>query len=357
MPLANVSRLMQELRPSWLIENFPHKLQIPRRWVWKGIEGTKVAFARTNRIDSAQLAFLSDGGCESPVPDLTDQPDSEAIFELVSILTRYQICMADLDRVRDPELLKQVLFELGKMRLFYRYFQRVGQNTGAITQFPGLQNMVGTGKTINMGGGALTFAAVDQAYHLVESNQGRPNAIMSNGRTLRTFRNLYFGAGGGEPEQVIDTWTDPVEGEVTAPITAFNGTPWYINDLIDDEPGNTGIIYFMVLGDDEGPGHHRGITGLVPKNLGDSWFIRREANGVIGATDLVLDSFAVATLDVPATPFLGTAPVSGTVPVPPPPILPTVDTWVSWPTGIAMGSQGSLSILRGFALVSDLTPT
>lgn len=32
MPLADVSRLMQELRQSWLIENFPHKLQIPRAW-------------------------------------------------------------------------------------------------------------------------------------------------------------------------------------------------------------------------------------------------------------------------------------------------------------------------------------
>lgn len=155
---------------------------------------------------------------------------------------------------------------------------------------------------------------------------------------------------------MIDTWTDPVEGEVTAPITAFNGTPWYINDLIEDEPGNTGIIYFMVLGDDEGPGHHRGITGLVPKNLGDSWFIRREANGVIGefAVDM---SGAVANIDVPFVPFVGSVPIVGAAIVPPPPVLPTVDTWVSWPTGIAMGSQGSLSILRGFALVSDLTPT
>jgi hypothetical protein len=216
--------------------------------------------------------------------------------------------------------------------------------------------MVGTGKTINMGGGALTFAAVDQAYHLVESNQGRPNAIMSNSRTLRTFRNLYFGAGGGEPEQVIDTWTDPVEGEVTAPITAFNGTPWYINDLIEDEPSSRGIIYFMVLGDDEGPGHHRGITGLVPKNLGDSWFIRREANGVIGATTQELTG-ATVLVEVPSTPFSQTIPVDGTLNVAAPPVLPTVDTWVSWPTGVAMGSQGSLSILRGFALVADLATT
>lgn len=346
MPLANVSRLMQQLRQSWLIENFPHKLQIPRTWVWKIIEGTQIAFARTNRMDPAELAEISAGGCDTAVPERTDQPDSEAIFELVTIITRFQICMADIDRIRDPELLKQVLGVLADMRLMYRYFQRLGQATGGVSQFPGLQDIVGAGKTINMGGAALTFAALDQAYHLIESNQGRANAIMSNSRALRTFRNLYFGDGGGEPKDVPASWMDPVLGEVTAPITAFNGTPWYINDLIDDQAGETGIIYFMVLGDDGGPGHYRGITGLVPQGFENRWFLRRDANGLVGTGE------ATVGLDIPSVPFIGSVQAPVTIPT-----LPTVDTWVSWPTGVAMGSQGSLSILKGFNLVADLPTT
>jgi len=195
-----------------------------------------------------------------------------------------------------------------------------------VTTFPSLTGMVGAGQTIAMGGAALTFAAMDQAYNLIKSNQGRPNAIMSNSRAQRTFANLYFGAGAGEPPMVMDTWFDPIRGQVTAGITSFKGTPWYINDLIDDLPSTQGIIYFMVLGDDEGPGHERGIVGLVPQDLADTWFIKREANGVIGTQTIIVPD--------PGNPI--------TVQLP---TLPTLDTWVSWPTGIAMGSQGSLSIL------------
>ncbi|MBP9891346.1 MAG: hypothetical protein KBG84_05520 [Planctomycetes bacterium] len=323
MALTNVSMLLQKLKQSWLIENFPHKLQIPRAWAWKGIEGTQVSFARTPQLDKATLADLSTGSCDSEVSDRTDSPSSEAIFELVSLMTRYQICMADLDRVRYPEQLKQIEFELAKIRLLYRYFQRLGETTGVVTTFPSLTGMVGAGQTIAMGGAALTFAALDQAYNLIRSNQGRPSAIMSNSRAQRTFASLYFGAGGGEPPMVMDTWFDPIRGQVSAGITSFKGTPWYINDLIDDLPGDQGIIYFMVLGDDEGPGHERGIVGLVPHDLSDTWFIKREANGVIGTQTI--------TVPDPGNPI--------TVQLP---TLPTLDTWVSWPTGIAMGSQGSL---------------
>ncbi|HRJ77061.1 MAG TPA: hypothetical protein PLF37_00975 [Planctomycetota bacterium] len=338
MSLTNVSFLLQKLKQSWLIENFPYKLQIPRAWAWKPIEGTQVSFARTNQMDAASLADVNTGACDTESPDRTNQPDSEAIFELVSLMTRYQICMADLDRVRYPELLKEIEFELAKTRLLYRYFQRVGENTGATNLFPGLRNMVGTGQTIAMGGAALTFAAMDQAYNLIKSNQGRPNAIMSNSRAQRTFANLYFGAGAGEPPMIADTWFDPIRGQVTAGITSFKGTPWYINDLIDDLPSSQGIIYFMVLGDDEGPGHERGIVGLVPTDLASTWFVKREANGVIGTQTI--------TVPDPGNPI--------TVQLP---TLPTQDTWVSWPTGIAMGSQGSLSILSGFALVANLPVT
>jgi hypothetical protein len=362
MALTNVSLLLQKLKQSWLIENFPHKLQIPRAWPWKGIEGTQVSFARANQMDAANLAVVSTGACDQEVADRTISPDNEAVFELVSLMTRYQICMADLDRVRYPEQLKQIEFELAKIRLLYRYFQRVGETVGATTFFPGLRDMVGTNQTIAMGGAALTFAAMDQAYNLIVSNQGRPNAIMSNSRAQRTFANLYFGAGAGEPPMVMDTWMDPIRGTVQGEITSFKGTTWYINDLIEDLPGNQGIVYFMVLGDDEGPGHERGIVGLVPQDLADTWFIKREANGLVGAVTIpdsavTIPGYSQEIVELPALVTVpgGTYPVAGATVTPP--TLPTVDTWVSWPTGIAMGSQGSLSVLSGFALVANLPRT
>src|SRR5690606_12700788 len=113
-----------------------------------------------------------------------------------------------------------------------------------------------------------------------------------------------------------------------------NGTPWYINDLIDDEPSERGIIHFMVLGDDHGPGHYRGITGLVPKQLEHNWFVTREANGVVG-TGIAEQSINIVE-EIPSTPYTINLniPINASVSVP---TLPVMDTWVSWPTGIAMG--------------------
>ena len=83
----------------------------------------------------------------------------------------------------------------------------------------------------------------------------------------------------------------------------------------------------MVLGDDKGPGHFRGITGIVPKGRERDMFIKRQT---AGHTD-----------EVPEAPFLKAI----------------TNTWVSWPCGMAMGAQGSLSILKGFNLVADLPTT
>ncbi len=340
MPLTNAMDLAQILTESWLIENYPWTLQIPRAWAWRGIAGSKLIFPRTAKMTT--FGSVGTGTCDSEIPDQTNQVESTPEFELVSLLTRYSICMGDVDRIRDPQLLDRVLWELAKIRLLYTYFERVGKVNSTVSQFPGLPDIVGAGQTIDMATASLTFAAVDQAYRLVVSNQGRPNAIMSNRRALRTFASMYFTGGGGEPNKVLDTWMDPIRGQVTAEITAFNGTPWYINDLIPDdepEPGTeTGTIFFMVLGDDSGPGPYRGITGIVPQGLESNWFVKRQANGISGTQML-------------------TVPAGGGVFAITPPTLPTVDTFVSWPTGLAMGAQGALSILKGFRLIADLPTT
>ena len=89
----------------------------------------------------------------------------------------------------------------------------------------------------------------------------------------------------------------------------------------------------MVLGDDKGPGHFRGITGIVPRGRERNMFIKRQAQGVVTPTQQILIADVPATIDVNT------------------PTNAVTDTWVSWPT---MGAQGSLSILKGFNLVANL---
>ena len=96
------------------------------------------------------------------------------------------------------------------------------------------------------------------------------------------------------------------------------------------------IAQSMVLGDDKGPGHFRGITGIVPRGRERNMFIKRQAQGVI------TPSQQISIIDVPATIDVNT------------PTNAVTDTWVSWPTGMAMGALGSLSILKGFNLVANL---
>lgn len=188
----------------------------------------------------------------------------------------------------------------------------------------------------------LTFAALDQAYNLITENEGRPNAIMSNSRALRTYQNLFATTYGILPPTVKVPRTDPIKGIVLEEIASFNGTPWFINDLIDDQANSTGIVFFMVLGDDKGPGHFRGITGIVPKGRERDMFIKRQTDGVVSMT---LDPVTVPEVPTTIQPT-GSVTVNA-----------ITDTWVSMPCGLAVGAQGSLSILKGFNLVANLAAT
>jgi len=345
--LANADLLTRRDLWPWLVENFPWKIQIAHHWPFMGIDGGFLRVARTARFDQTDLANLN-SEC-GPVTDRTSQPtDPEVVFGLANIITRYSVCFDDQDKFSNPNNLDRTEYVLAVQRLVYRYFRQLGLGATGSFNFPSLQDVVGTGQTIDMGGAALTFAALDQAYHLISENNGRPNAIMSNSRALRTYRNLFVATHGIEPPTVTETWTDPVKGRVSAPITCFNGTPWYINDLIDDQAGARGIVFFMVLGDDRGPGHFRGISGIVPRGRERNMFIKRQVDGVVG--DIVVPSQQVLVPDVPTTITVNGATIT--------PSLNAVTTnWVSWPCGMAMGAQGSLSILKGFGLVANLTTT
>lgn len=78
----------------------------------------------------------------------------------------------------------------------------------------------------------------------------------------------------------------------------------------------------MVLGDDGGTGPTRGVTGIIPKARVGNMFVKRATNGTLGESSVVT---------------------------------PATDTWVSFPAGLAVGSQGALSLIHNFAAPTDCT--
>ena len=82
----------------------------------------------------------------------------------------------------------------------------------------------------------------------------------------------------------------------------------------------------MVMGDDGGPGPTRGVTGIVPGAVGRAMFAKRTVQGIFSPSG-----------GGPGTPAMQ----------------PGLDVWVSMPAGLALGSQGALSIIQNFARVES----
>lgn len=101
---------------------------------------------------------------------------------------------------------------------------------------------------------------------------------------------------------------------------AFNGTPWLANDMLPGAPGSPERTYFMVVGDDGRAGPTRGVTGIIPAHLGRDPFVVRTVPGIA--------EFAVGQMQ------------------------PGEETFVTMPAGLALGSQGALSIIQNYSTVA-----
>jgi hypothetical protein len=142
---------------------------------------------------------------------------------------------------------------------------------------------------------------------------------MSNSASMRSYRNLCW-ASGIEPPQMPWKWYDPFEGWTSGLVTSFKGVPWLINDMMDQGPLPANRrIYFIVLGDDSKPTPTRGLVGIRPADLMGNPIIKRSTQGV--------PDFDNGQVNM------------------------TRDVWLTMPAGLALGSQGALSILQNFAHV------
>ncbi|MCC6687398.1 MAG: hypothetical protein IT205_10500 [Fimbriimonadaceae bacterium] len=316
MPLTNASLLSENRRTRFIVENSPIKLQIARVWPWLGVDGSGNMYARKN----AQLTPTPvNTGC-SNVAETADTLAS-ITFPVVDFVVRKQICFTDADRYHLPNNPDEDEYLVALAELIYGYFAWLDGTPGT----GGLRDYIAAARIVDMGGGALTFPCLNLAYNFVVSNNGRPTVIVSSSRELRTYEQLCRD-NGFAPPQMPWQWYNPSLGRMEESlVTQFNGTPWLINGCMAGEaspkPSNQ-RIYFMVLGDDGGEGTTRGVTGIVPQHL-ISWpFVKRVTNGT-------------HTFDVGQT-------------------LPVRDMWVSFPSGLAIGSQGAISMIQNFEpLVED----
>jgi hypothetical protein len=310
MPLTNAQFLADELLTRWLVENSPIKLSFLLAWIWQEVTAKELQVVRTTELSPA--ASASDCQLvESQLPTI-----SQVGFSYLEFITRYQICATDLDRFQHPNQLDAVLFALAKRRLLYAYAERLGADSGVGS----LRALVaGTNQILDMTGSALTLACLDEAYERVTAGNGHPTLIMSHSRTIRTYRELCRQAG-FSPERAPWKWYNPATGRVEdGTVDAFNGTPWLKNDMINRLGSGTERTFFMVAGDDGAPRPTRGLVGIVPAAVGRTLFARRTVNAI--PMEEGSDH------------------------------IPGHDTWVSMPTGVALGSQGALGILENYGTV------
>lgn len=309
MPFSGAGSTQSVEASKWLIENQPVKIQINGHWPTLGVRGNTYTHARIPKLTPATVP----GPCE-PVADNSDVA-TQAKFTFVNYSTRVQVCMEDEDLNRNPNLIAPLEIELGKIKLEYGFFARMDTTTG-VPETGGLPDLVAPGNVLNVSGLPLSFPCLEQAFNLITANNGRPTVIMSNTRSQESYRNLCWAAG-IEPPLMPWRWYDPFKGWVSGWVTSFHGVPWLINDMMDQDPlpGNR-RIYFMVLGDDGGRGPTRGLVRICPADLLRNPYILRMTNGVPDFGNQVVNM--------------------------------TRDLWLTMPAGLALGSQGALSILQNF---------
>lgn len=307
---ANTANIQAALHA---IENDPVIIQPSGHFATMGVSGGVLVNTR--------VPLLTDGVAAQPCATVPDTSDafSPVRFTYVYYATRLQICNFDQDLFDDPNNIEAMATNLMQVKLDYAFFARMDTLTGSPTT-GGLPDLVAPSRIVNAGGAPLSFPCLEAAIGLVSANNGRPTMIMSNSRTLQSFRNLCWAAGITPPE-IPWKWYNPANRKwVTGNITAFRGVVWLINDkMFQGNDPTQRRIYFMVMGDDSGPGPTRGLTKIVPSRLLHNPYIKRVANGV---PDFANQGVAM-----------------------------TRDIWMTMPAGLSLGSQGALSILTNFAHV------
>jgi len=315
MPFSGAQNTANTQVARYLVENEPRRIQIHGVMPVQGINGGFLVYPRVPALKPAQVV----DACQ-PADDISTTV-APIRFGMVEYVARVPVCMADQDTFKHPNDIVDINVTLAEIQNWYGYYRRMDTGTGD-PSLGGLPDLVAPSRIVNMGGAPLSFPCLSRAYHLVTANNGKPSVIMSNARSLESYENLCR-LNGQNLEYLPWRWYCPatrrrIEGEVPS----FNGTPWVINDEMDQSDAPTQRrIWFMVLGDDGGKGPTRGLTRIVPAGMERNPFVVRMTNGQ--------PDFVNQTVNM------------------------TKDIWLSMPAGLALGSQGALSLLTNFGHVGE----
>lgn len=331
MTISNVSYLSQDFTAKYLAESFPWNIQVFKMWPFRGIPGFQLSYALRDQIPADTSVLPAETlGTDAALLNYTDSPDDQAAYNMGELARRAIVPYTQRDRYTVPNNLHDVEIQLGLRRLIYTFFKKITRaGSTADGDFEGL---LGTGLldptqkiTMDDGGGnpgTLTLEVVDEAFFKVTDGPGRPNCIMSHSRALRTYMKLCYD-NGIMPDYMEFSWEDPMRGTVRGKVPSLHGVPWLVNDLAEisifDGPPvvETSPIFFMLLGDNDGPGPGRGITGVIPQERVGDMFVTRQSTAAdpSGKTVTVID--------------------------------------VTWPVTLAIGAKGALSVLDRFALTPN----
>jgi len=321
MPVGNPQFLNSIPVARWAVELAPSKLQVAKVWPFQGVAG--------RQLDYAQVPELTPGNelepC-APVPDASSTIQ-QGQFQFSWLVTRYRVCHSDEDRFQTPLSSEEAQYPLAIRALNYGFFGGLDAAAGSTPL--ALRTYIGPDRTVDAGGAPLSFNCISDAYHRVDANDGRPTVIMSATPSMRAYENLCRNAG-FEPPKMPWTWYNPATGRTQqSVVTAFNGTPWLINDRMEGKfnPASAAQrIYFMVLGDDRGSGPTRGVTAIVPNRVRHDMFVKRV---IPAAYDIAGGN---------------TEPIAAT------------DVFISWAVGIAVGSPAAISVLQNFQSAPVCSP-
>ncbi|MCA8917006.1 MAG: hypothetical protein KDB90_16575 [Planctomycetes bacterium] len=237
------------------------------------------------------------------IADKTADADTSVTFTVGELATSYLLDYTAKDRFSSYQSIDNVESVLACKRLMYMYFRKLDLVNGNTLSgdFDSLFDIAGDvnsgSQIIDMSSAAPTLAKLQETYHLVVAGGAEANCIMCNSRASRAIIAAY-NAAGLHPNRVEMEWVDPLTGGKKRQwMNAINGAPILINDMIETDGSNLTRIYMMVVGEVCDRQIH-GVTGIVPKDLENKYFIRREAHEPSGATTSqtrVTYTFPVAT--------------------------------------------------------------
>ncbi|SDY29331.1 hypothetical protein [Thermoactinomyces sp. DSM 45892] len=222
-------------------------------------------------------------GFGDAIEDQTSLPEEPVIFPMTEFATQFVVSYTGQDVYSDTNNLLQVEHDSAIRQLLYRFSKELQNGSDG---FLGFKQLISLENSVDLRGATLTLEDLDRAKGKIRIRNGESGIIITNEPGYRLIRKAYYNRNILPPE---------VNGH-----TVFDGWLIYINDMQplncnDSEP--TTNIWFVTLG----PG---GMHGIIPESVGGNMFVTRQTSQADQSQTVVS---------------------------------------VTWPVGLALGSQGALS--------------